>query len=77
MMRRIAIFFSVVAILNSVDSQRWKIWGNVDSVISKSGLVGSVGVEVEIASLSQPTLTGRLAKLERVQICISVPLFAG
>jgi hypothetical protein len=27
--------------------------GNVDSVISKSGLVENVGVEVEIASLSQ------------------------
>ena len=39
--------------MNSVDGRRREMSGNVDSVISKSGLVENVGVEVEIASLSQ------------------------
>ena len=39
--------------LNSVDDRRREISGNVDSVISKSDIVESVGIEVEIASLSQ------------------------
>ena len=45
----------MVAILNSVDDQRRKISGNVDSVTSKSGMVENVGVDVEfeIASLYQ------------------------
>ncbi len=43
----------MVAILNSVDDRRREMSGNVDSVIFKSGLVENVGVEVEIASLSQ------------------------
>ncbi len=40
-------------ILNLVAGRRREMSGNVDSVISKSGLVEHVGVEVEIASLSQ------------------------
>ena len=51
--RRQNVQVSVVAILNSVDDQRRKISGNVDSVISKSGLVENVGLEFEIASLYQ------------------------
>jgi hypothetical protein len=43
----------VAAILNSVDDRRREMSGKVDSVISKSGLVENVGVEVEIASQSQ------------------------
>ena len=39
--------------MNSVDGQRREMSGNVNSVISKSDLVERVGVEVEIASLSQ------------------------
>ena len=41
------------AILNLVAVRRREISGNVDSVISKSGLVENVGVEVKIASLFQ------------------------
>ena len=44
---------SVAAILNLVAGRRREISGNVDSVISKSGLVENVGVEVKIASLFQ------------------------
>ena len=44
---------SVAAILKSVDGRRREMSGNVDSVVFKSGLVENVGVEVEIASLSQ------------------------
>ncbi len=44
---------SMAAILNSVSGRRQKVSGNVDSVISKSGLVENVGVEVAIASISQ------------------------
>ncbi len=44
---------SVAAILKSVGGRRRIMLTNVDSVISKSGLVENVGVEVEIASLSQ------------------------
>ncbi len=44
---------SVAAILKSVGGRRREMSGNVDSVIFKSGLVENVGVEVEIASLSQ------------------------
>ena len=39
--------------MNSVDGRRREMSGNVGSVIPKSGLVENVGVEVEIASLSQ------------------------
>ena len=39
--------------MNSVDGPRREMSGNVGSVISKSGLVENVGVEVEIALLSQ------------------------
>ena len=41
---------SVAAILDSVDDRRREMSGKVDSVISKSGLVENVRVEVEIAS---------------------------
>ncbi len=44
---------SIVAILNSVDGPRREMSDDIDSVISKSGLVENVRVEVEIASLSQ------------------------
>ncbi len=43
----------MAAILNSVGDRRRKMSGNVDSVISKSGLVENVGVEVEIASIPE------------------------
>ena len=43
----------MAAILNSVGGRRQEMSGNVDGVISKSGLIENVGVEVEIASLSQ------------------------
>ena len=43
----------VAAILRSVGGQHRKMSDNVDSVIFKSGLVENVGVEVEIASISQ------------------------
>jgi len=43
----------MTAILNSIDGRRPKMSGNVDSVISKSGLVENVGVEVKIACISQ------------------------
>ena len=47
---------SVAAILNSVDDRRHEMSGDIGSVIGLSmwGLVENVGVEVEIASLSQP-----------------------
>ncbi len=44
---------SVAAILNSVDGRRHEMSGDVGRFIFKSGLVEYVGVEVEIASLSQ------------------------
>ncbi len=44
---------SVAANLNLVGGRRREMLGNVDSVISKSGLVENVGVEVEIVSISQ------------------------
>jgi len=44
---------SVAAILNQVDDRRQVMSGDIGSVISKSSLVKNVGVEVEIASLSQ------------------------
>ncbi len=44
---------SVAAIFKSIDGRRREMSGNVDSVVFKSGLVENVGVEVEIASLSQ------------------------
>ena len=44
---------SVAAILNSVDDRRHEMLGDIGSVISKSGLAKNVGVEIEIASLSQ------------------------
>ena len=44
---------SVTAILNSVDDRRHEMLGDIGGVISKSGLVENVGVEVEVASLSQ------------------------
>jgi hypothetical protein len=44
---------SVAAILNSVVDQRQEMSGNVDSVISKSGLVESVRIAVEISSILQ------------------------
>ncbi len=44
---------SVAAILNSVGGRRREMSNNVDSVRSMSGLVENVGVEVEIASISQ------------------------
>ncbi len=43
----------VAAILNSVDDRRHEMSGDISRVISKSGLVENVEVEVEIASLSQ------------------------
>jgi hypothetical protein len=43
----------VAASFNSVAGRRLKMSGNIDSVISKWGLIENVGVEVEIASLSQ------------------------
>ena len=43
----------MAAILNSVDDRRREMSDNVDNVISKSDLVENVGVEVEIASISQ------------------------
>ncbi len=43
---------SMAAILNLVGGRRREMFGNVDSVIFKSGLVENVGVEVEIASIS-------------------------
>ena len=43
----------MAAILNSVGGRRREMSGNIDSVMSKSDLVENVGVEVEIASLSQ------------------------
>ena len=43
----------MAAILNSVDDRRQEMSGDIGSVISKSSLVENVGVEVEIASLSQ------------------------
>ncbi len=43
---------SIAAILNSVDDRLHEMSGDIRSVISKSGLVENVGVEVEIASLS-------------------------
>ena len=39
--------------MNSVDGRRREMSDNVGSVIFKSGLVENVGVQVEIASLSQ------------------------
>ena len=44
---------SVAAILNLVSGRRREMSGNVDSVISMSGLVENVGAEVEIASIYQ------------------------
>ncbi len=44
---------SVAAIWNSVNGRHREMSGNVDNVISKSGLVENVGVE--IASLSHPS----------------------
>jgi hypothetical protein len=44
---------SVAAILNSVSGRCREMSGNVESVISKSGRVEIVGVEVEIASIYQ------------------------
>ena len=38
----------VAAILNSIGGRRQEMSGNVDGVISKSGLVENVGAEVEI-----------------------------
>ncbi len=55
---------SVAAILNSVDNRRHGRSGDIGNVISKSGLVENVGVEVEIASLSQT-----------VQKWLSLPFF--
>ncbi len=46
----------MAAILNSVDDRRHEMSGDIGSVISKSGLVENVGVEVEIASLSQAVI---------------------
>ncbi len=43
---------SVSAILNLVGGRRREMFGNVDSVIFKSGLVENWVVEVEIASIS-------------------------
>ncbi len=43
----------MAAILNSVDNRCHEMSGDVDRFIFKSGLVENVGVEVEIASLSQ------------------------
>ena len=43
----------MAAILNSVNDRRQEMSGDIDSVIFKLGLVENVGVEVEIASLSQ------------------------
>jgi len=43
----------VAAIWKSVDGRHLEMSGNVDSVIFMSGLVENVGVEIEIASLSQ------------------------
>ncbi len=43
----------MATILKSVDGRRREMSGDVDSVTFKSGLVDNVGVEVEIASLSQ------------------------
>jgi len=47
----------VAAILNSVDGRRHEMSADIGSVISESGLVENVGVEVEIASLSQAVQT--------------------
>ena len=44
---------SVAAILNLVSGRRREMSGNVDSVISMSGLVENVGAEVETASIYQ------------------------
>ncbi len=43
----------MAAILNSVDGRRHEMSGDVGRFIFKSGLVENVGVEVEIASVSQ------------------------
>jgi hypothetical protein len=43
----------VAAIVNSAGGRRQEMSSNVDSVMSKAGLVENVGVEVETASLSQ------------------------
>jgi len=43
----------VAVILNYVDGRHPEMSNNIGSVICKSGLVENVGVEVEIASLSQ------------------------
>ncbi len=51
----------MAAILNSVDDRRHEMSGNIDSVISKSGMVENVVVEVEIASLSQAVQKGTAA----------------
>ncbi len=51
--RLFPLLVSVTAILNSVNDRRHEMSGDIGSVISKSGLVKNVGVEVEIASLSQ------------------------
>ena len=47
----------MAAILNSVGGRRQEMSGNVDSVISKSGLVENVGMDIEIASLSRAVQT--------------------
>ncbi len=54
----------MAAILRSAGGRQREMSGNVDSVTSKSGLVENVGVEVEIASLSQT-----------VQKLLSLPFF--
>jgi hypothetical protein len=48
---------SVAVIFDSVVGQRRKLLGNVESVISASGLVENMGLAIEIPSLSQAIQT--------------------